>query len=95
MGLSKDIENPNQIFEALYTTKINKHTGEEEGTGIGMWLVKSIVKDNDGEVKLLFQKKALEYGYYFLKNTKIKNMYKILFIDEHQDDIDDFFRLCR
>ncbi|MBS1515338.1 MAG: sensor histidine kinase [Bacteroidetes bacterium] len=57
-GISPDIENPNKIFEALFTTKVNKHTGEEEGTGLGMWLVKSIVEDNDGKVNLLFPKEG-------------------------------------
>jgi signal transduction histidine kinase len=53
-GLSKDIEKPDRIFEPLYTTKRNPHTGEEEGTGLGMWLVKSIAAENDAKVKLLF-----------------------------------------
>ena len=53
-GLSKDIEKPEKIFEPLYTTKRNPHTGEEEGTGLGMWLVKSIATENDARVKLLY-----------------------------------------
>lgn len=53
-GISSDIDNPEKIFEPLFTTKRNVHTGDEEGTGLGMWLVKSIAKDNDGDVKLLF-----------------------------------------
>ncbi|AHM60926.1 hypothetical protein D770_13360 [Flammeovirgaceae bacterium 311] len=53
-GLSPDIEKPDKIFEPLFTTKRNPFTGEEEGTGLGMWLVKSIVKENDGEIRLLF-----------------------------------------
>lgn len=52
-GLSKDIENPDVIFEAMFTTKRNVHTGEEIGTGLGMWLIKSIVDENEGTVKLL------------------------------------------
>jgi K+-sensing histidine kinase KdpD len=54
VGLSKDIERADKIFEPLYTTKRNRYTAEEEGTGLGMWIVKSIVKENDGNVKLLF-----------------------------------------
>lgn len=57
-GLSPDIEKPNKIFEALYTTKRNKHTLEEEGTGLGMWLVSSIIADNDGTKKILFPEKG-------------------------------------
>lgn len=53
-GLSSDITEPEKIFEPLYTTKRNKQTGEEEGTGLGMWLVKSIVEENDGKVNLLY-----------------------------------------
>lgn len=53
-GLSKDINEPEVIFEPLYTTRRNQHTGEEEGTGLGMWLIKSIVEDNDGKTQLLY-----------------------------------------
>ncbi len=53
-GLSKDITEPEKIFEPLFTTKRNKQTGEEEGTGLGMWLVKSIVEENDGKASLLY-----------------------------------------
>lgn len=53
-GLSSDITEPEKIFEPLYTTKRNKQTGEEEGTGLGMWLVKSIVEENDGNATLLY-----------------------------------------
>jgi signal transduction histidine kinase len=55
-GLSKDITEPEKIFEPLFTTKRNKQTGEEEGTGLGMWLVKSIVEENDGRAILLYPK---------------------------------------
>lgn len=53
-GLSSDIIEAEKIFEPLYTTKRNQYTGEEEGTGLGMWLVKSIVQENDGTVNLLY-----------------------------------------
>jgi signal transduction histidine kinase len=53
-GLSKDINKPEIIFEPLFTTKRNALTGEEEGTGLGLWIVKSIVEENDGTIKLLF-----------------------------------------
>jgi signal transduction histidine kinase len=53
-GLSSDITEPEKIFEPLFTTKRNKQTGEEEGTGLGMWLVKSIVEENDGKAILLY-----------------------------------------
>lgn len=53
-GLSDDIEKPEWIFEPMNTTKRNPQTGEEIGTGLGMWLVKSVVTENDGNVKLLY-----------------------------------------
>lgn len=53
-GLSEDILNHEKIFEPMFTTNLNKHTGEEEGTGLGMWIIKSIVEDNDGDVKLIY-----------------------------------------
>jgi signal transduction histidine kinase len=53
-GLSKDIKEHIKIFDALYTTKRNEHTGEEIGTGLGMWLVDTIVREYDGKIKLLY-----------------------------------------
>lgn len=53
-GISPDITEPTIIFDALFTTKRNKYTGDEEGTGLGMWLVKTISEDNDAAIKLLF-----------------------------------------
>jgi signal transduction histidine kinase len=55
-GLSKDIINPDIIFTPMFTTKKNQYTGEDEGTGLGMWILKSIVEENDGLVNLLFPK---------------------------------------
>tara|TARA_B100001964_G_scaffold63093_1_gene71860 strand:+ start:626 stop:3154 length:2529 start_codon:yes stop_codon:yes gene_type:complete len=56
-GLSKDIVEPDRIFEALFTTKKDK-TGKDTGTGLGMWLVKSITEENGGEVQLLLDRKG-------------------------------------
>lgn len=53
-GISKDVINPELIFKPLFTTKRNMYSGEEEGTGLGMWLVKSITEENDGKVNLLY-----------------------------------------
>ena len=55
-GLSKDIVNPQRIFQCFFTTKINEHSGEEEGTGIGMWMVKSTINEYRGSTKLLLDK---------------------------------------
>lgn len=53
-GLSKDIVEHKQIFEALYTTKRNEHTGEEIGTGLGMWLIDTIVREYSGKIEFLY-----------------------------------------
>lgn len=59
-GLSKDIDDPEKIFEPLFTTKRNIYSGEEEGTGLGMWLVKSIVEENDGNTKLIYPEQGFK-----------------------------------
>lgn len=70
-GLSKDIEKPEKIFEPLFTTKRNSHTGEEEGTGLGMWLVKSIAVENDAQVNLLYPE--IGFGLRITFPVKYKN----------------------
>lgn len=52
-GLNPDIVNPEDIFKPLFTTKRNNTTGEEIGTGLGMWIVKLIAEDNDARINLL------------------------------------------
>ncbi len=51
-GLSKDIINPNQIFEPFYTTKRDKD-GNATGTGLGMWIVKEIIDEYKGSINIL------------------------------------------
>lgn len=58
-GLSPDIVNPNDIFKPFFTTRRNPSTGEEIGTGLGMWIVKNVIKDNDAKLNLL----SLDYGF--------------------------------
>lgn len=53
VGLSPDIYNPDDIFKPFFTTHRNPSTGEEIGTGLGMWIVKSVIDDNDAKVNLL------------------------------------------
>lgn len=52
-GLSPDIQNPNDIFKPFFTTRRNPSTGEEIGTGLGMWIVKSVLIENDAEAVIL------------------------------------------
>lgn len=51
-GLNASIKNPNDIFEPFVTTKLDKH-GEEIGTGLGMWIVKSTVDEYKGMIRIL------------------------------------------
>lgn len=52
-GLSADIANPEDIFKPLFTTKRDLNSGEEIGTGLGLWIVKSVAEQNDASLKLL------------------------------------------
>ena len=58
-GLSSDIVTPEDIFKPLFTTKRTNTTGDEIGTGLGMWIVKLIAEDNDARINLL----NLNYGF--------------------------------
>lgn len=68
-GLSTDIVDPNIIFQPLFTTKRNS-TGEEIGTGLGMWLVKIIAEDNDARIQLLNSPEG--FGIQFIFPIKYK-----------------------
>lgn len=52
-GLSPDIHNPNDIFKPFFTTRRNPTTGEEIGTGLGMWIVKGVLEENDADAVIL------------------------------------------
>ena len=52
-GLSPDIHNPNDIFKPFFTTRRNPSTGEEIGTGLGMWIVKTVLDENDANAVIL------------------------------------------
>jgi signal transduction histidine kinase len=69
-GLSKDITEPERIFEPHFTTRKDRQTGEDIGTGLGMWLVKSFVEDNNGEVALLKPKRGFELEIIFRDKIK-------------------------
>lgn len=51
-GLSSSISNPESIFAPLYTTKRDSN-GDEVGTGLGMWIAKTVIEEYDGTIKLL------------------------------------------
>ncbi len=52
-GLSKDIDNPNVIFQPLFTTKKDYSNGDDTGTGLGMWIIKSVIDEYEGKIHLL------------------------------------------
>lgn len=64
-GLSSDIANPNDIFQPLFTTKRSASTGEEIGTGLGMYLVKLIADDYDARITLLTPAKGFGIQFVF------------------------------
>ncbi len=55
-GLDSQITNPYRIFEPFFTTKRDVRTGEEIGTGLGLWLVKSTIDEYNGKIELIENK---------------------------------------
>ncbi|WP_437371250.1 ATP-binding protein [Maribacter litoralis] len=51
-GLEEEIVDVNKIFLPFVSTKRDEHTGEQIGTGLGMWITKSVIDDYDGTIKL-------------------------------------------
>ena len=74
-GLSEDIVNPDDIFKPLFTTKRNIFTGEEIGTGLGMWIVKLIAEDNDARVSILKPRQG--FGIQFVFPLRKERQYEL------------------
>lgn len=51
-GLEKEIVDPNKIFLPFVSTKRDEHTGEQIGTGLGMWIIKSVIDEYNGSIRL-------------------------------------------
>ncbi|AKX57677.1 sensor histidine kinase [Thiopseudomonas alkaliphila] len=69
-GINKDIENPDKIFEAKFSTRRDPNTGEEIGTGLGMWILKNVIEDNDGKVSLLNRESGFGLKFFFPKTHR-------------------------
>jgi len=69
IGLSDVFDDPSEIFEPFVTTKKNK-TGTPIGTGLGMYIVKKVIEDYDGEV-IIF-KQQIGFGIKFCFKAAIK-----------------------
>lgn len=61
-GLSKDYSrNPEEIFLAFETSKIDRK-GNKIGTGMGMYLVNSIIEDYKGDIQILEKENGFKLG---------------------------------
>lgn len=65
-GLSENIKNPVHIFEPFFTTKKDE-LGNEIGTGLGMWLLKSTVDEYKGSINILKNREGFNIDILFYK----------------------------
>jgi signal transduction histidine kinase len=65
-GLSKDIKNSNDIFKPFFTTKKDEF-GNDVGTGLGMWLLKSTVDEYKGKIDILKSRDGFNLDILFYK----------------------------
>lgn len=61
-GLSSHFKRPDDIFGFGASSKTNRTENEVAGTGIGMWLLKSIVDDYRGQLDILTRIGELGFG---------------------------------
>ncbi|MCB9196788.1 MAG: ATP-binding protein [Flavobacteriales bacterium] len=52
IGLSEVFTDPNEIFEPFVTTKRDRR-GNEIGTGLGMYVVKNVIDDYNGQIEIV------------------------------------------
>lgn len=63
-GIVKEYNNINDIFNPFETSK-KDDLGNDIGTGLGMWLVKSAVDSNKGKIELKRPEKGFEINFFF------------------------------
>ena len=68
-GIPKEYSDINTIFNSFETSK-RDDSGNEIGTGLGMWLLKSAVDSNNGRVTLTRPKIGFEINIQFNANNK-------------------------
>lgn len=72
-GLSIDFhKQPEEIFLPFETSKVDKR-GNKIGTGIGMYLAKTIVEDYKGEIEILEMNNGFKLGIYLPLRKKSNN----------------------
>lgn len=70
-GLDKKIKNPYLILRRGYTTKVDMN-GNENGTGLGMWLINDAVQYYGGILEIMQPEKGFELKIRIPYNNKIK-----------------------
>ncbi len=68
-GIPKVFTTKEDIFLAFTTSKKNRK-GDEIGTGLGMYLVKSVIDDNNGDIDILETDKGFKVKIVFLTRKK-------------------------
>lgn len=71
-GLDKTFENKEDIFLPFTTSKRDR-IGNEVGTGLGMYLVKSVIDDNNGNIEILEPEVGFAVKITFTINNKYGN----------------------
>ncbi len=69
VGLSDVFDDfPEEIFEPFITTKKDR-TGKEIGTGLGMYILKKVIDEYDGDIEIFKPKKGFGIKLYFNKRA--------------------------
>lgn len=71
-GLPSHLNDPEIIFEPMYTTRRDSD-GEQIGTGLGMWIVKTISNEYQANAKLLINPSQSGFGIIFIFPIKYRS----------------------